>query len=88
MARLGGDEFVAFAWETGVFDGASSTGRLEAEVARVNAEPNRRWVLAIGSGITRPEGHDEPIASMLKRADALMYAQKQARKRARADQPR
>lgn len=85
MARLGGDEFVAFAWETGVFDGASLTERLEAGVARASAAPNRRWVLAIRCGITRSEGRDEPIASMLKRADARMSAQK---KRANGRGPR
>lgn len=85
VARLGGDEFVAFAWETGVFDGASLTRRLEAEVATVNAEPGRRWSLAISFGISRPEARDEPITAMLKRADELMYAQKQARKRAQRE---
>ena len=69
VGRFGGDEFVALTCETGTFDGPSLVARLDAELARVNAEKRLGFHLAISFGVSGPADGGEPIAAMLKRAD-------------------
>jgi diguanylate cyclase (GGDEF)-like protein/PAS domain S-box-containing protein len=81
IGRLGGDEFVAL-----VVDAASTAAfvqRLEANLRSYNGATARPYTLAISVGITAYDpSRPETIESFLTRADAAMYRQKRARKRA------
>ncbi|MBS2022575.1 MAG: GGDEF domain-containing protein, partial [Deltaproteobacteria bacterium] len=83
VARLGGDEFVALVCETGKFDEGALLRRLELELERLNREKRLPFVLSASFGLAQPEGPDETLAAMIKRADEEMYKAKTARKQAR-----
>jgi len=84
LGRLGGDEFVVI----GVGDGEPTPDELEARlmaaIATHNATAGRPFRLAASVGIIIADpGHPETLETLLERADALMYAQKRAKKAAR-----
>ncbi|MFI5288037.1 MAG: diguanylate cyclase domain-containing protein [Polyangia bacterium] len=81
VARLGGDEFVVLATENGACESAMLTARIEAQLALSNAQPDRRYALAISTGVTASDPDlAQPIEALLSRADQSMYQQKRARK--------
>lgn len=80
-ARLGGDEFVVCL--PGVHDRRRAeqlAGRVRQEVRRALHLDGRRLGLDVSVGVALSEPHDD-AASLLRRADAAMYAAKFARRR-------
>jgi diguanylate cyclase len=81
VARLGGDEFVVMAGELGADDDARRLGQKlldEFNQPFMVRGQHCRVGLTIGYALAPFDGRDE--ASLLKRADAAMYAGKQAGK--------
>lgn len=83
IARLGGDEFVILTMSTS-HDGGNEAivARIDENLVRLNAAENRRYRLSLSMGIAR----FDPIApcsidELIKRADAMMYVRKSAKKR-------
>jgi two-component system cell cycle response regulator len=80
IARMGGDEFAVLGTVTGEIGRAQHEERLVSRIAALNREDDRKFALSVSLGCTvydpnQPEGLD----SLLKRADADMYAQKRTR---------
>ena len=84
IARLGGDEFVVLAMENGNFRAELLIDRLQTNIQSANAEGSRPFALSISTGISRfnPE-NVVALETLLSRADALMYENKQKKKLAR-----
>ena len=83
LARLGGDEFVALLVDGHPSQLALFTERVQREIQARNAQPGRAYQLSASIGCapfdpTEPTGVD----ALLARADASMYEQKRALKRA------
>jgi diguanylate cyclase (GGDEF)-like protein/PAS domain S-box-containing protein len=81
IARIGGDEFALLAANLEPDHELALTARLEAQLDRVNAGKDRRYRLAcaLGMAFFQPK-QSKDLESLLKQADALMYADKKRRK--------
>lgn len=89
VARLGGDEFVVFLTD-GIKDGHVDrlTERLLKSVEEWNQRESRPYRLAMSVGVVHcnPRSTKSP-ETLLKEADALMYKQKQEKKKRRGEAP-
>jgi len=75
VSRLGGDEFAVFSIDDELPDGVRE--RVQQRVARFVAEHPRPYPVSMSLGIVHsPSGSEQPLASLVAEADALMYAQK------------
>jgi diguanylate cyclase (GGDEF)-like protein len=84
IARLGGDEFVILALETSDLSGDILARRLREALAARNAQAQRGYAITMSVGVARYDPRSPaPIADLLARADALMYAHKQEKDSAR-----
>lgn len=82
IGRIGGDEFAIFTTQNGsLHDEQAIARRLEEEVGRWNATHNEGYTISMSYGIV-PYSPQEPCSfrELIKKADALMYANKQQRK--------
>lgn len=83
VARMGGDEFAALVLE-GTTDhdaGAGVIGRLQERFERLNARPDRTYILSMSFGVERYiPGSGIGIDELIARADARMYEAKRTRK--------
>jgi two-component system cell cycle response regulator len=81
VARIGGDEFVVLSESTGK-DGEVVLTRLDENIREYNAIASQRYRLSISIGAAHfdPE-HPVSTDELLSKADALMYAQKQKRRK-------
>ena len=81
VARLGGDEFCVFAADISAADLAAPLERLARRVTECNAEAGQDYRLAysVGRVLFDRDRHDD-LDSMLREADALMYAQKRSKR--------
>ncbi len=81
VSRLGGDEFAVLAAKAKMANSAAILARLQMHLDRMNATPNRQFVLQLSIGVTPYVlAADGTISDLLQRADAHMYQQKRARK--------
>lgn len=81
VARHGGDEFVVLALDTSGDEGATIRRRLAANLIRANGESNLPFNLAVSTGTVAYDGREqEPLGSLLARADLALYADKRRRK--------
>ena len=82
LGRLGGDEFAVLATDSTAADLRQVLSRLDAAVDRQNAAERRGYDLrySVGAVDFDPRQHPD-IDALTAAADALMYAQKQARRR-------
>jgi diguanylate cyclase (GGDEF)-like protein/PAS domain S-box-containing protein len=79
VARLGGDEFAIFAPECGVADVANMCARLDDAVAAYNDTSGESFQLSMSVGTAVYTPQDKPgLETLMARADAKMYAIKQA----------
>jgi diguanylate cyclase (GGDEF)-like protein len=89
VARIGGDEFVVMLSRDSALEGNDVVERLEAAIARRNAEPDRPYTLdfSIGTALFDPA---DPVTvdELITRADADMYQVKRAKRLARGQVPR
>lgn len=85
LARIGGDEFVVLVLETGAPEADGLRRRLDQNLSRFNANGAfpHRLSLSAGMAVYHP-GDDEPLESLLDRADRAMYRDKQDRRVLRA----
>ncbi|MBI5739275.1 MAG: PAS domain S-box protein [Nitrospirae bacterium] len=81
IARVGGDEFVILAMEDPEAGSVSLISRLESRIGAYNSE-KRLFNLALSLGITRYDP-DNPssLDELMNRADAMMYRQKNEKKK-------
>jgi len=83
--RLGGDEFVALAVNCLDPTGEVLLRRLDERLATHNAREGRQFSLSMGRGVARFDPHNpKSLQQLLDEADARLYADKRARKSARA----
>jgi diguanylate cyclase (GGDEF)-like protein len=88
LGRLGGDEFIVLVYGAPSADAPRVRERLAAALAARNAEPGRRYALRSAVGIAAFDpAAPETLTSLLRAADADLYAQKRARRAARAAAP-
>ena len=81
VARVGGDEFVVLGAARAAEGGRAARDRLLDAVARHNEGTDVRHQLSLSTGVvTWGPGEHVSLDEMLSRADALMYAQKRARR--------
>jgi diguanylate cyclase (GGDEF)-like protein len=84
LARLGGDEFVVMVAEVDRVVGARILDRIEANLRRRNALPERSFPIAMSVGLSAYDPEEPlPLDELLARADSEMYQQKQRRKKER-----
>jgi two-component system cell cycle response regulator len=77
VSRLGGDEFAAFAITSPEWDVQSIRQRITAALQRVNAKPDRDYLLGFSMGILSCDPSESAsVEDLLERADALMYEDK------------
>lgn len=83
VARLGGDEFCVFAADIAAADLSAPLERLARRVTAWNAERERSYRLAysVGRVLLDHDRHTD-LETMLREADALMYAQKRRKREA------
>ena len=84
VARLGGDEFVVLLWNLSDADAHVKARALEAEIARTPVNWNGRALSAAASGGVASLSAGDSAAEAIARADAAMYARKNARRRSGA----
>jgi diguanylate cyclase (GGDEF)-like protein len=84
VARIGGDEFVVMLSRDSALENNDVVERLEAAIARRNAQPNRPYILDFSIGVAVFDPSD-PISvdELITRADAEMYQVKRAKRLAR-----
>lgn len=86
--RLGGDEFVALAVNCLDPSGAVLTRRLDERLAIHNAKEGRQFSLSMGRGLARFDpASPKNLQQLLDEADARLYDDKRARRRARSVLP-
>lgn len=84
IARMGGDEFAIVAIEPAPSSAEKIAQRLQDNIARHNAQHSKPYEPSLSFGIVDcAPGETCVIETMLEKADALMYAQKTERKKAR-----
>ena len=89
IGRLGGDEFAIFTTQNGALADEQAIGRrLEEQISRWNATHHEGYTISMSYGIIPylPK-EDSSLSELLKRADALMYANKQQRKQMAKEAP-
>ncbi|HUF47604.1 MAG TPA: diguanylate cyclase [Vicinamibacterales bacterium] len=85
VGRLGGDEFAALAQGSAESSEDKLRARLAAELAAVNAQPDRSYALGFSMGVVVcPPDETRSIDELLAVADERMYADKRARRAGRA----
>lgn len=85
VARIGGDEFVALAMDAGV-PADRITARIRTLVEEFNDSDRCRYPIALSIGVVECSPKElKPLSELLARADALMYADKQLRRSAKAN---
>lgn len=78
LGRLGGDEFALLMPATLDSSEALIRRRLQQELQRRNAQPDRRYSLCVSVGIITSDPQQPlSVEEMLAQADALMYEEKQ-----------
>jgi diguanylate cyclase (GGDEF)-like protein len=83
LARLGGDEFAVLIAEASNESIETIVHRIEQRLASLNASPGRQYALSFSIGtVTADLTQPVNLAELLSRADALMYQQKQSKRRA------
>jgi len=81
IARLGGDEFVVLVTDASVVNPDGLLARLDQRVRTMNERPNRPFVLAFSTGVSRFDpGTPETLEELLSQADRRMYREKRRRK--------
>ncbi len=81
VARVGGDEFCVFGAELNLSVEVLLT-RLDYNIAQFNAEHPDLAPLSASAGVWRcPFGREEPLDSIIARADQAMYERKRARQK-------
>jgi diguanylate cyclase (GGDEF)-like protein len=84
LARLGGDEFVILVVDAEQDDATSIAVRLQDNLNRHNALPNRHYDLSLSIGITRFDPSSEySLEDAIAQADRAMYQQKRSKQIAR-----
>ncbi len=82
IGRMGGDEFAVIGPESETDGGSEAVKRLEKNIEAWNGKNDRPYKLSLSMGISRcAVGETCPIQEMIDKADALMYEQKQAKKK-------
>lgn len=85
IARLGGDEFVLLINEYPGTDIETLTGRLKEKIDFFNAQSVKPYKLSISIGIIRNNPENSiSLDELLSRADTIMYAVKQRKKKFQA----
>lgn len=85
LARLGGDEFAVLAVDTRASAQESIEGRLREQLAIHNLRVDRPFRLSFSVGVAVAEPlHQRTLDELITEADERMYAQKRARRVARA----
>ncbi len=83
IARMGGDEFVVLAATNAPTDGTQLIERLKSNVAAFNERENLPYTLALSVGIIPVNTDDmQTVEEIVNGADAEMYLDKTARKKA------
>jgi diguanylate cyclase (GGDEF)-like protein/PAS domain S-box-containing protein len=81
LARFGGDEFVVMAVDASLECEDILTDRIRDALEAHNQKANRPYKLSLSIGIVRYDPETPcTMSELIAQADALMYAQKQARK--------
>jgi diguanylate cyclase (GGDEF)-like protein len=81
IARLGGDEFTVLAINAAAEHVPLLTERLQANLQRRNAQPDRRYQLSLSLGVAAYDpARPASIEELLAQADAALYAQKRGRR--------
>ncbi|HWV37577.1 MAG TPA: diguanylate cyclase [Vulgatibacter sp.] len=85
IARLGGDEFTVLAMCSASDSEESIRGRLDAAIAKHNAEAGRPYRLSLSIGTSYYDNRRDPtLDEMMAEADAALLREKRAKKTARA----
>lgn len=83
VGRLGGDEFAILALETSDEDAELLVDRLRAAIDTFNQNTRKAFELSVSVGVARSgEGSPDPLDELLARADAAMYDEKRAKRKA------
>ncbi|MDR9501055.1 MAG: diguanylate cyclase [Desulfurivibrionaceae bacterium] len=89
MARIGGDEFTVLL--TAIADNRNArevVARFEQQLALLNEEENRGYVLLISTGLVKYQGKTPCLLEeLMGKADDLMYENKRQRKKSRQAHP-
>jgi diguanylate cyclase (GGDEF)-like protein/PAS domain S-box-containing protein len=81
IARYGGDEFVALAVDAALESAEILSKRIQEALEARNQETDRTYTLSVSTGMVCLDPETAcAMSEMIAKADALMYAQKQARK--------
>ena len=83
LYRYGGDEFIATLHDVSLSDVRRCQRRLERRIASYNRENDIRISVASGYAFFNPET-DHGLSEIVRRADAMLYANKRAMKQAAA----
>jgi diguanylate cyclase (GGDEF)-like protein/PAS domain S-box-containing protein len=82
LARFGGDEFMVLAVDASMESAELLTNRIHANLERCNQQGDRPYQLSLSIGIARYDPETPcPVSQLIAQADALMYQEKQAKKR-------
>jgi diguanylate cyclase (GGDEF)-like protein len=86
VVRLGGDEFCLGLPNCSAAQAAKVAARIDANLAALSTDPGSTRVVRVSHGFGEYSGGKlEPdVDALLEKADAEMYAAKQAKKKARA----
>jgi diguanylate cyclase (GGDEF)-like protein len=85
LARMGGDEFAALIADAAEDSIATVTNRIQEKLCCWNEDPNRRYPLSFSIGIVPGDSAQlSHLETLLDRADAVMYEEKQSKKVSRS----
>jgi diguanylate cyclase (GGDEF)-like protein/PAS domain S-box-containing protein len=90
IGRMGGDEFAVLAFESENDEGSAEriSGRIQSNVDAENFRQPSKYSLSLSIGISRYDtACRATVEDLLAKADALMYDQKQKRKKQMLQQP-